>query len=111
MSAIDSESLKSASDTLISFQERTENFTLAQLRHDTLLEFGKLCKILKIVNNDGLNPLTYRTISPSSTPRTVPPNSEDTLEEWTSYIEINPNAGTGNGTIEMDLVDPKGARK
>lgn len=106
MSNVDADVLKSPESENIPFLTRTEDFTTAQLRHDCLLEFSKLLKTTKIVNNDGVNILTYRLQSPSATLRTVPPNSEDTLNEWTSYLEINPNPVTGSGVVEMDLVTP-----
>ena len=111
MSAIDTDTLKSASDLNIIFDTRPEVIALLQIRHDSLLEFGRLIKTTKIVNEDGLNNITYRTKSPSAPLRTVPPNSDETIEEWTSYLEINPNPVTGDGLLEMDLVLLKDARK
>lgn len=111
MSAIDTDSLKSASDPLLPFITRIENFTTAPLRHDSLLEFGYLIKSVKVTNNDNLATLTLRTISPSNNTITVDPSTELTLDEWTSFIEIVPNAVTGNGQIEMNLVTSKEARK
>lgn len=109
MSAINTGSLKSVSDPLISFITKNENIGTSQIRHDTLLEFAKITKAIKIVNNDVANNITYRTNSPSDVLKTVPPNSDEIVEGWTSYIEINPNAVTGSGSLEIDLVDPKEA--
>lgn len=109
MSAIDSSRLKSASDEKIPFLSRPEVIGITQIRHDTLLEFGKLTQRIKIVNDDNLNNLTYRTQSPSNVLRTVPPNSDETIEEWTSYIEINPDPASGAGVLEMDLVNSEDA--
>lgn len=111
MSAINYEALKSASDPLLSYQTRPEVIGTAQIRHDTLLEFTKLTKAIRIINNDNINPITYRTVSPSNVLKTVPPASDETIIEWTSYIEINPNAVTGNGVLEFDLVNPREAYK
>ena len=111
MSAINPDELKSAADPLISFITRPETILTVQIRHDALLEFGRIIKSIKIVNNDGVNDITYRTISPSNLLRTVPPNSDETVDEWTSYLEINPDAITGSGSLEMDLVQMKDARK
>ena len=80
MSAIDTDTLKSASDLNIIFDTRPEVIALLQIRHDSLLEFGRLIKTTKIVNEDGLNNITYRTKSPSAPLRTVPPNSDETIE-------------------------------
>lgn len=111
MSAIYPEALKAATDPTISYSSFIENFTTTQIRHDFLLEQGKLSKSVKITNNDGINNVTYRLHSPSDTLRTVPPNSEVTLDDWTSYLEINPNAVTGSGQLEADLVVSKEAYK
>lgn len=111
MSALMPDEYRSPSDPTIPFSTLPESVGVAQIRHDTLLEFTKLCKELKITNNDAINSITYRTQSPSSVLRSCPPNSEVTVTEWTSYIEINPDAVTGAGLIEMDLVDSKEARK
>lgn len=111
MSALLPDEYRSASDPDIIFYTMPEGVGVAQIRHDTLLEFRTICKELKITNNDGVNNITYRTQSPSAVLRTCPPNSEVVITEWTNYIEINPNAVTGSGLIEMDLVDSKEARK
>jgi len=111
MSAIDTDSLKSASDLNIIFDTRPEIIGITQILHDSLLEFGKLIKITKIVNDDGVNNITYKTKSPSAPLRTVPPNSDETIIEWTAYLEINPDPVTGQGTLEMDLVTPQEAKK
>lgn len=111
MSVVPLEALKGASDTTIIFATRVEPILTAQIRHDSLLEFLRYTKTIKIVNDDAINSITYRTQSPSNNLRTVPPNSEDTLDEWTSYLEINPDVVTGAGSLEMDLVNPKDALK
>lgn len=105
MSAVNSEVLKSASDPNIPFFTRPENFTIAQLRRDSLPEFGKLIKALKVINNDSLANVTVRLQSPSAPLQTIPPSSDQTFIGWTSYIEINPDPASGSGQIEIDLVD------
>lgn len=109
MSAINSEVLKSPSDPTIPFFTNKEDFATAQLRHDALLEFSRFIKSLKIVNNDTVNAVTFRTQSPSAPLQTVDPGSETSLDEWSSYIEINPDGATGDGQLELDLVEPKDA--
>lgn len=105
MSSIDYERLKSPADTTIPFLSRAEPFTTAQLIKDTLIQLGKICKVTKVTNLDAGANLTIRLFSPSGQLVTVPPNSEITIPAWTSYIEINPNAVSGNGLLEMDLVE------
>lgn len=109
MSSVNSEVLKSPASDKIPFLTRPESFTTLVVFHDTLNEFQKLIKTFKIVNDDAAAVVSYRTQSPSAPLRTVPPNSEDTLDEWTSFLQLIPDAITGSGTLEMDLVDLKDA--
>lgn len=111
MSAINSGMLKSVSDPFIPFITRVEDFTTAQIRHDSLLEFAMLIKKIKITNDDALANVTVRTDSPSNSLITIDPNSELVISGWTSYLEINPNAVSGSGQIEFDLVQSKDAYK
>lgn len=104
MSSINSSGLKSATDPTISFITRPEVIDKDPIRHDSLLEYGMLIKTLKIVNNDALKPIRYKTQSPSNVYRNVDPLSSEELNEWTSYLEIVPDDTTGTGVLEMDLV-------
>jgi hypothetical protein len=76
-----------------------------------MLQFGMLCKEIRVINDDAVNNVTYRIHSPSEPLSTVPPASDDTLTNWTSYIEVNPDGGTGTGILEMDLVPIEAAKK
>lgn len=109
MSYLQEDKLRSPDSNDIPFTLFAEAGLLVQIRHDTLLEFGKLTKKLHIVNNDTLANLTVRLHSPSGVLRTVPPNSDAVFSEWTSYTEINPNAVTGNFLAEYDMVLSKDA--
>ena len=111
MSSYNPDELRSPSDPLLPFSTRKEPFTTAQLRFDTMLQFGMLTKEIRIINADGANAVTYRTHSPSEGLSTVPPASDETITDWTSYIEINPNAVSGTGTLEIDLVPIEAAKK
>jgi len=103
MSQVNPDVLKSATDDTIPFSTFIQDFTTAQIILDTLNQFQKIVKRLKITNNDGINVVTYRTQSPSAPLRTVPINSEAVVPEWTSFVEINPDAVSGSGQIEIDL--------
>jgi hypothetical protein len=109
MSYVDFGRLKSPADQTVPFLIRRIPFTTAQLIIDTQYQFGMLARVVRIVNNDGVNNLTFRLISPSNVLDTVQPNTEATAQEWTSFIEINPNAGTGTGLVEIELVRPEDA--
>ena len=111
MSSLNPDELKSPRDLTIPFSTRPENFTTAQLRIDSLIQFGKLIKSIRIENNDTTNNLTWRTQSPSNILRILAPSAVDEVDEWTSYLEINGNGATGTGQLEMDLVNIQDAKK
>ena len=111
MSFIDFPSLKSSKDLDIPFLSDSEIIALVTINHDTLIEQGLLVKSLRLVNDDGTNNLDYRTGSPSGTLKSVPPNSEVTIDGWFSIFQVFPNAVTGQGLIETDLVSSKDAQR
>jgi hypothetical protein len=109
MSQVNYESLKSPRDQNIPFLSRKFQFTTSQLLFDTLLQFGMLIKSYRIVNNVGINNLTFRNKSLSNVLETIEPNTEALDDDWSSFFEINPNAATGSGSVEFELVQPKDA--
>lgn len=111
MSFVNPQGLKSPADLTIPFSRFSQAFTTAQLRIDTAIQFSKIIKSLRIVNNDAINNLTYRTQSPSGLLKQVDITSEITDDEWGSFLEVNPNGATGTGFVELDLVDFKDARQ
>lgn len=109
MSYVDFDRLKSPADQTTPFLIRRIPFTTAQVRIDTQYQFGLIARAIRIVNLDGTNNLTWRIISPSNVLETLQPNTEASSLEWTSYIEINPNAVSGDGLVEIELVKPEDA--
>lgn len=109
MSAIPT-NLKAPSDLNLFFETQIIDFTTAQVRIDSLLQFNQLIKAVRITNNDALANVTFRVGSPSGLLRTIPLSSSGALTEWTSYLEINPSAVSGSGQIEIDLVPLVDAR-
>jgi hypothetical protein len=103
--------LKGNLDPTLVVVTSTFGFTIAQLKIDCLTQFGGYAKTFRIVNNDTTNVLTYRQEQNSSPLKIVPPSSEVVVNGWESYIEINPNAVTGTGFIEIDIVNKKVAEK
>lgn len=104
MSYVNPENLRGVGDALLSTVTTTLPFTTAQLITDCVTQFGSYTRAFRIVNNDAVNQLTYRQGGTSQPLKVVPPSSEVLVEGWESYIEINPNAGTGSGFLELDLV-------
>jgi len=112
VSFVNYENLKASSDIDIPFFPRDpENFTTAVLNHSTVLEFSRICKRARIINNDAVNQLIFRVHSNRGTARIVPPSTELTINEWFSDIFITPDGVTGDGQLEMDLVKIEDAKK
>lgn len=65
----------------------------------------------KIINNDSLNPIVYRLHSDQGRARTVPIDSEIEVNEWFDIIIIAPDAATGSGQLELDIVAFADARR
>jgi len=99
--------LKGVNDPNLNWDKRIFPFTIAQERHDFLTEDNSYVRAYRIINRDSLAPLTYRQDKNNQPLITLDPSSIDEQEGWTSYIEVNPNAVSGLGILEVDLV-PRG---
>lgn len=98
------ENLKSATDDNIpSFLRTPENGTTTDINHATLMEFGRIGKGARIINNDSLNNLDVRLHDPNATIMIVPPSSELVLEEWFSNIFCQPDGTTGTFQLTLEL--------
>jgi hypothetical protein len=111
MSLVNFEELKSPRDPNIPFLTRVVNFTTAQLTLDSLQQFGRLIKSFRVANEDVVNTLTIRTKSPSGIAQIIEAATEAANDDWTSFLQITPNGVTGSGLIELELVDPKDAKR
>lgn len=107
MSLVEIALLKGVLDPSLVWDKRIFAFTTAQERHDFLTEDNSYVRAYRIINQDILAPLTYRQDKNNQPLITLDPASIDNQEGWTSYIEVNPNAVSGNGILEVDLV-PRG---
>jgi len=97
--------LKPQSSLELSIETRLpEDFTTAALNHFCSMEFGGWCVRALIINNDALNTITYRLHSNRGTARIVPISSQIEINEWFDIITITPNAVTGSGQLELDIV-------
>lgn len=88
-----------------------EDFTTAVVSHFCSMEFGGWCVRALIINNDPTNTITYRLHSNRGTPRIVPVSSQVEINEWFDIITITPDAVTGNGQLELDIVPFDEAKK
>jgi len=105
LSYINKQILRGVNDENLSFFTTTLPFTTAVLVVDTLTQFQAYIKEARIVNEDGLNVVLYRQGNPLEPQKTVPINSAVTISGWESFIQVTPNAVTGGGILEIDLID------
>jgi len=88
-----------------------QNFTTAAINLFCSMQFGAWGIRAKIINNDAVNTITYRLHSNRGTARIVPISSEITINEWFDILIVTPNAVTGSGQLELDLVPFAAARR
>jgi len=106
------ETLKPASSLeLLKISRLPEDFTTTVVSHFCSMEFGGYGVGARIINNDTLNNLTYRLHSDRGTARIVPISSEVVINEWFDIIVITPDAVTGTGQLEIDVVPLNEARR
>lgn len=101
---IPSDDFKSASDPSIPFFSFKQKIGTAVLSHDCLNEFGCLCKTVVITNFDAVNSVSVVTKDPNQPADVIPPSTKGSQDEWISHVVLTPNAGTGNGLLELQLV-------
>lgn len=112
MSFFSQDNLRSSEDNRIPTETRIFVIPPAGFREEFMLESNKLIKTFKIINNDASEVLQYKLHSSfNEVIRTVPPNSDDIVSEWTNYIEILPSNITNDGALEVDLADPDDAKR
>jgi len=106
------ETLKSASDDLVpSFLRTPEVGTTSAIRHNTIYEFGKICKGARIVNLDPTNALIVRIHSRNAAAQSIPLQSEFSIQEWFAEIHCEPDGGTGTFQLTLELANLNEARK
>jgi len=111
LSHVEVAELKGINDDSLVWDTLPFNFTTGQERHDFLTENNSYVRAYRVINRDALNSLTYRQDQAGKAPITLDPNSSDEQEGWTSYIQVDPNAVSGLGTLEVDLVTRENAQK
>lgn len=104
MSFVDTSRLRGLLDPTLSFFTTTLPFTTTVLTIDSLTQYQAYIRAFRIVNNDGAAIVTFRQGGRQEPSKTVPISSEVSSVGWESFIEITPNAVTGSGFIELDLV-------
>jgi len=106
------EELKSASDDNVpSFLRSVEVGTTSNISHNTIYEFGKICKGARIVNLDATNNLVVRIHNNRATAQSIPVSSEFLINEWFAEIHVEPDSGTGSFQLTLELTNLNEARK
>lgn len=105
-------------DLLKGIDDRTINasllkfpFTTAQLRIDFLNRYNSYIQSYRVVNRDLSATLTYRQDGAYTELSILDPGTDDLNRGWTSYLEVNPNAVSGLGVLEVDVVTRENAQK
>lgn len=106
------ELLKPASSTELEKTARDpEDFTITQISHFCSMQFGGWGVGAKITNDDPTNTVIFRLHSNRGRARTVPVNSNVTINEWFDIIIVTPDPVTGLGQLELDIVSFQEAKK
>jgi len=107
--------MESPENLTVPISSRTIRFnqdgTISQFKINTHNNFQKIAAVVKIVNEDPSNSITFKLPSPSAELRTVPPSTSTTIKEYTTFIELNFDIGNISSYLELDLVDIAAARK
>jgi len=111
VSQVDVSELKGINDPSLVWDTIPFPFTTAQIRHDFLMENNSYVRAYRVINRDPIASLTYRQDSANKQAIVLELASSDEQEGWTSYLEVNPNAVSGLGTLEVDLVTRGNAQK
>jgi len=104
VSQVEIRKLKGINNTDLNWDTLPFPFTLTVLRHDFLTEYNSYVRGYRVINEDIVASLTYRQDQLNKQAITLEPSSMDNQEGWTSFIEVTPNAVTGQGILEVDLV-------
>ncbi len=81
----------------------TVNWTTANITFNFNELFKSLASAMRINNEDGTNVLRYR-LNGSVNLIELPAGGRDPIATWVEQIDIEPNAVTGLGTLQLDLV-------
>lgn len=105
------ESLKSPTDPTLPFYSFKLAIGTTPIIKDIFNEFGGYAKAIIITNNDPTNVILAINNDPSNPAETIPPSSKGEDDSWSNFISITPNAVTGAGLVELQIVKPQDAFK
>jgi len=111
LSLVEIRNLKGINDTSLTWDKIIFAFTTAVERHDFLTEFNSYVRSYRILNNDLVAGLVYVQDRIGNTPIPMDPGDIEVQEGWVSFIQVTPNAVSGDGILEVDLVPREIAQK
>ena len=97
--------LKGIDDTTLKGRTLTFSFTTGIFNLDSLSQFSSYIRSFRITNKDSVNELEYRFDEVRAELISIPIATDDRQEGWTSLIQIIPDAVSGTGQIEVELID------
>lgn len=111
MSLVEIRNLKGINDPSLTWDKIIFPFTTAVEQHDFLTEFNSYVRSYRILNNDLIAGLVYRQDRIGSPTIPMDPGDIEVQEGWVSFIQVTPNAVSGDGILEVDLVPREIAQK
>jgi len=111
VSLVEIRKLKGINDPGLTWDKIVFPFTTAVEQHDFLTEFNSYVRAYRIFNNDLLANLVYRQDRIGNPTIPMNPGDIEVQEGWVSFIQVTPNAVSGDGILEVDLVPREIAQK
>lgn len=105
------DAFKSASDPSIPYFSFKTKIGISEIKKDCLNEFGMICKTIIINNFDSIGKILVTVKDPNDPQDIIPPSTKGSLDQWVSFVDVIPDAVTGNGILELQLVTLENARK
>lgn len=111
LSVVPIESLKSPIDPNLPFYSFKQKIGTAPIIIDIYNQFGCLAKAIIITNDDSTNTISAVNVDPNNPVEIIPASSKGEDDSWTTFISVTPNAVSGAGLLEIQLVKIEDARK
>lgn len=105
------ESLKSPTDPNLPFYSFKQVISTSEIKMDIFNQFGAYAKAVIITNLDKNNNISVILNEPNAPSEIIPPSTKGESDVWANFIDLTPDAVTGNGVLELWLVRPEDARK
>jgi len=111
LSLVEIRNLKGINDPTLTWDKVIFLFTTAVEQHDFLTENNSYVRAYRIINNDLVAALSYRQDNIGNPQIPMDPGDIEIQEGWVSFIQVTPNAVSGDGILEVDLVPREIAQK